>query len=70
VRIRGAVAGASADGGLAGSSPDGDARLSLAILLAGPSSQTMAVAMFDLWGNGRAPSSAALRADVVDADGA
>jgi iron(III) transport system permease protein len=34
--------------------------LSLAILLAGPSSQTMAVAMFDLWGNGQGTELAAL----------
>jgi iron(III) transport system permease protein len=34
--------------------------LSLAILLAGPRSQTMAVAMFDLWGNGQGTELAAL----------
>ena len=34
--------------------------LSLPVLLAGPSSQTMAVAMFDLWGNGQGPELAAL----------
>jgi iron(III) transport system permease protein len=34
--------------------------LSLAILLAGPSSQTMAVAMFDLWSNGQGTELAAL----------
>jgi iron(III) transport system permease protein len=34
--------------------------LSLAILLAGPRSQTMAVAMFDLWGNGQSTELAAL----------
>ncbi len=34
--------------------------LSLAILLAGPSSQMMAVAMFDLWGNGQGTELAAL----------
>ena len=34
--------------------------LSLAILLAGPTSQTMAVAMFDLWGNGQGTELAAL----------
>ena len=34
--------------------------LSLPILLSGPSSQTMAVAMFDLWGNGQGPELAAL----------
>jgi iron(III) transport system permease protein len=34
--------------------------LSLAILLAGPSSQTLAVAMFDLWTNGQGPELAAL----------
>src|SRR5437879_861337 len=33
---------------------------SLAILLAGPPSQTMAVAMFDLWGNGQGTELAAL----------
>ena len=35
-------------------------RRALAILLAGPSSQTMAVAMFDLWGNGQGTELAAL----------
>ena len=34
--------------------------LSLPVLLSGPSSQTMAVAMFDLWGNGQGPELAAL----------
>jgi iron(III) transport system permease protein len=34
--------------------------LSLAILLAGPRSQTMAVALFDLWGNGQGTELAAL----------
>lgn len=34
--------------------------LSLPVLLAGPTSQTMAVAMFDLWGNGQGPELAAL----------
>jgi iron(III) transport system permease protein len=34
--------------------------LSVPILLAGPSSQTMAVAMFDLWSNGQGPELAAL----------
>jgi iron(III) transport system permease protein len=34
--------------------------LSLPILLAGPSSQTMAVAMYDLWTNGQGPELAAL----------
>jgi iron(III) transport system permease protein len=34
--------------------------LSLAILLAGPRSQTMAVAMYDLWGNGQGTELAAL----------
>ena len=34
--------------------------LALPILLAGPSSQTMAVAMFDLWSNGQGPELAAL----------
>lgn len=34
--------------------------LSLPILLAGPSSQTMAVAMYDLWSNGQGPELAAL----------
>jgi iron(III) transport system permease protein len=34
--------------------------LSLPILLAGPRSQTMAVAMFDLWGNGQGTELAAL----------
>lgn len=34
--------------------------LSLPILLAGPSSQTMSVAMFDLWSNGQGPELAAL----------
>jgi iron(III) transport system permease protein len=34
--------------------------LSLAILLAGPHSQTMAVAMFDLWANGQGTELAAL----------
>src|SRR5260370_9461671 len=34
--------------------------LSWAILLAGPRSQTMAVAMFDLWGNGQGTELAAL----------
>ena len=34
--------------------------LSLAILLAGPRSQTMAVAMFDLWANGQGTELAAL----------
>ncbi len=34
--------------------------LSLPVLLAGPSSQTVAVAMFDLWGNGQGPELAAL----------
>lgn len=34
--------------------------LSVPILLSGPSSQTMAVAMFDLWANGQGPELAAL----------
>jgi iron(III) transport system permease protein len=34
--------------------------LSLPVLLSGPGSQTMAVAMFDLWGNGQGPELAAL----------
>jgi iron(III) transport system permease protein len=34
--------------------------LALPVLLSGPSSQTMAVAMFDLWGNGQGPELAAL----------
>ena len=34
--------------------------LALAILLAGPRSQTMAVALFDLWGNGQGTELAAL----------
>jgi iron(III) transport system permease protein len=34
--------------------------LSLPVLLSGPSSQTMAVAMFDLWGNGQGTELAAL----------
>ena len=34
--------------------------LSLPVLLSGPSSQTIAVAMFDLWGNGQGPELAAL----------
>ena len=34
--------------------------LSLPVLLSGPSSQTLAVAMFDLWGNGQGPELAAL----------
>src|SRR5436305_15130083 len=34
--------------------------LSLAILLAGPRSQTMAVALFDLWNNGQGTELAAL----------
>jgi iron(III) transport system permease protein len=34
--------------------------LSLAVLLAGPRSQTMAVAMFDLWSNGQGNELAAL----------
>ena len=34
--------------------------LSIPILLSGPSSQTMAVAMFDLWSNGQTPELAAL----------
>ena len=34
--------------------------LSLPILLAGPNSQTMAVAMYDLWGNGQGTELAAL----------
>ena len=34
--------------------------LSLPVLLSGPSSQTMAVAMFDLWSNGQGPELAAL----------
>jgi iron(III) transport system permease protein len=34
--------------------------LSLPILLSGPSSQLMAVAMFDLWGNGQGTELAAL----------
>jgi iron(III) transport system permease protein len=34
--------------------------LSLAVLLAGPRSQTMAVALFDLWGNGQGTELAAL----------
>ena len=34
--------------------------LSLPVLLSGPSSQTMAVAMFDLWGSGQGPELAAL----------
>ena len=57
---RGAAARAGAARGLAVHFPDGDARLSLAILLAGPRSQTMAVAMFDLWGNGQGTELAAL----------
>jgi iron(III) transport system permease protein len=34
--------------------------LTLPVLLSGPSSQTMAVAMFDLWSNGQGPELAAL----------
>lgn len=34
--------------------------LALPVMLSGPSSQTMAVAMFDLWGNGEGPELAAL----------
>jgi iron(III) transport system permease protein len=38
----------------------GAKELSLAVLLAGPGSQTMAVAMFDLWQNGQAGEVSAL----------
>ena len=34
--------------------------LSLAVVLTGPNSQTMAVAIFDLWSNGQMPELAAL----------
>ena len=58
---RGAAAGAGAGGGLAVHLPDRrQASCRSPILLAGPGSQIMAVAMFDLWVNGQGSELAAL----------